>query len=167
MIDRRDLMLAAGALAAPHGAWARGVSAAPAVALYDARYDEARRFAAALSRAGALQLETGRDVAVLWYGRLQHLAVAYPGLRLAGLATGADFLVIRGCAAEARLTVAHHAIHEGGMHHRTIRGEDHAAALSRAGVGWPEALAARLVGAPATTNAGPSSPVALVSWLIA
>jgi hypothetical protein len=173
MIDRRELMLAAGAagaIAAPHAAWAQTLRAAPAVALYDGRYQAARRFAAALTGSGALALETDRDVAQLWYGRLQRIVTGYPGLRIAGLATEADFQVIRGCAAEARLTLAHHAVHDGrpGFAHRTLRGPDQDHLLAAAGSGWPEALASRLTGAAASPGrAGGTDPVTLVSWLIA
>jgi hypothetical protein len=176
MIDRRELFGAAALAAAPltlsAGAWARGTAAAPAVALYDARYDEAHRFAAALAGSGALELETGRDLASLWYGRLRRTALAWPGLRIAGLATCADFQVIAGCAAESRLKLVHHAVHDGrgGASHRVLRGSL-AAPLSAAGPAWPEALAAALAGAPPpapapASRSGEAYPGTLVSWMI-
>ena len=120
-----------------------------------------------LERSGALTLETGRDVAGLWYGRLQRVA-AWPGLPIAGLATHADFDVIRGCAAEARLKLVHHAIHDGrsGLSHRVLRGPD-GDALARAGSAWPEALAAQFGGAPsAAPTAAKGYAGTLVSWMI-
>ena len=170
MIGRRELMVGAGAAAGltPALAWTRTLGAAPAVALYDARFEEAHRFAAAMERSGALTLETGRDVAGLWYGRLREIAAACPGLPIAGLATHADFDVIRGCAAEARLKLVHHAIHDGrsGLSHRVLRGPD-GGALTRAGPAWPEALAARLGGAPSAAPAAAKGYAGtLVSWMI-
>ena len=175
MIDRRELIMAVAAsalplVAAPASSWARTASPAPGIVVFDARYDQARRFAAAFEKSGAVALEAGRDVASLWYGRLQKTMASHPGLRLAGLATDADFQVIRGCAAEARLDLVHHAIHDGrrALHHHVLRGPATAEALAAAGLGWPEALAARLGGATSAPNAakGAHYPGTLVSWMI-
>jgi hypothetical protein len=69
-----------------------------------------------------------------------------------------------GCAAEARLTIVHHALHVRGAH-RVLRGP-HAGALDGAGAGWPEALAALMGGAAGGATSVPDYPGTLVSWII-
>jgi len=172
--DRRELIAAAALvapLALPSLAHA-SVESDPQIVLFDARYGEGRRFARELQRSGAIALETNRDTAALCYGALRKAVRAHPGLRIAGLATHADFQVIWGCAAEARLELTHHAIHNGrgGLSHRTLRGGRQAADLTAAGVAWPEVLAASLAGFRAGPPPLPSTersyPGTLVSWMI-
>jgi hypothetical protein len=102
MIDRRELVLGALVLGLPGGP--SGPSVAPSIVLYDRRHRRSRAFALGLERRGALPLEIGADSAGLWRDRLRPLALAWPGLPLAGLTTRTDARVLAACAAGAGLS---------------------------------------------------------------
>jgi hypothetical protein len=151
------------------------------VALFDARYSDARKFAAAMERSGAPVLPAHSDVARLWYGALR--ARAFEGrLQIAGLTTYADFAVMRGSAAEAKMKVAFQAVHDARRATSVAHRIDHARGLpeiedrlARAGDDWPTVLALALCGkAPQGIASAPSTaasrardnPGGLFSWLI-
>ncbi|MFO1265598.1 MAG: hypothetical protein U1F67_01570, partial [Rubrivivax sp.] len=77
------------------------------VVVQDGRYAASRRHAAALAPQSVRVLEAQADLARQWYGGLR-AEVARAPLRFAGLTTWADFLVMRGCAAECGLRRATH-----------------------------------------------------------
>ncbi len=169
---RRDFLIVTGALASPlapaAAALAQGRAGAPDLVIYDARYDACRRFAGALAARGSTTAPAHTDVARLWYGPLRARAA---GAGIAGLTTWADFQVIRGCAAEARLTLRHVAFHGSAGAHRIERGDRRTLpALTAAGADWPEALAGLIGGAPARSSPAPQPNPrrgALVSWHLA
>ncbi len=168
---RRDLLIAAGVLAAPLSAPAAASPGAPDLVIFDARYDAARRFAQALAARGAATVEAQADVARLWYGPLRLHRAGGGRIRIAGLTTWADFAVIQSCAREARLRPRHVVFHDrSGRSHRVARGSpDLKARLEDAGRGWPESLAATLGGLDRPSPPASGSPRlgALVSWVLA
>ena len=127
------------ALAAP--------SATPYIVLFDGRAPDARRFAEALRRGGAAAFDIRGDLARLWYGPLQQAFAGGRRPRIAGLASWADFVVAKGLAAESRLTLARHAVHD------------------LAAADWQRTLAALAGNAVQARGDGRSSGT-LVSWLI-
>jgi len=148
-MQRRQFIMAAGGLIAA-GALAPAIAAAdaPDIALYDGRNEDARRFAEALTRRGAAAFDIQGDLARLWYGPLKPAFAAGRRPRIVGLATWADFVVARGLAREAGLTLVRHEFHD------------------RARPDWPKQLAALAGGAlpPSAAPAGRSG--VLVSWVI-
>lgn len=153
---RRQFLAATGAAAGGLAiAGASGLHAAlaastatPDIVLFDGRAPDARRFAEALQRRGASAFDIQGDLARLWYGPLRQAFSGGRRPRITGLATWADFVVAKGLAAEARLTLARHTVHD------------------LAAPDWPGVLAAL------SGNAAPARPGAvrssgtLVSWLI-
>ena len=95
---RRDVLKAGALLAAPLGGPAMA-EAAPIVAIFDSRHPASRRWAQA--QPAMRRLDAQGDVLRIWR------ELAPSGVGLAGLTTWADFLVISGCAAEARRRVRH------------------------------------------------------------
>ena len=171
---RRDVLVAAGSIAAPAvlpcAGIARARPAAPDLVMFDARYEAARRFAGALAASGSAVVETQTDVARLWYGVVRSGWVANRRIRMAGLTTWSDFVVIQGCAAEERRRLQWVAFHNPAQSHRVSRGDRRLeAVLTAAGGGWPETLATA-VGASGRSRSrrrADSERVALVSWLLA
>lgn len=98
-MNRRELLAAGALLAAPQLAFA---APRPAIAVFDRRYGESVAWAKAMAAEGARLVGAHEDVARLWYGPLKDQRTS-----LAGLTTWADFQVIQGCAAEARLRLLH------------------------------------------------------------
>ena len=90
-------------LAAPASAAARAADAPPDIAVFDARYPESRAFAEAMAARGAALFNVAGDVARLWYGPLARALAEGRRPRIAGLTTYSDLVVVRGCAAEARM----------------------------------------------------------------
>jgi hypothetical protein len=89
------------------GATPRPPDTATLIAVQDGRYVASRRYAAELAVRAPRTLEARADLARQWYGGLRAAAARGP-LRFAGLTTWADFLVMRGCAAECGLRQARH-----------------------------------------------------------
>lgn len=150
MQRRRFMASVGGLIAVGAGALHPALAAtadAPEIAVFDGRFDDARRFAAALQRRGATAFDIKGDLARLWYGPLQAALVGGRRPRIAGLASWADFVVARGLAAEARLTLMHHAVHD------------------LAAPDWPATLAALHGGAVAGPAAARRTGT-LVSWTI-
>jgi len=117
-MQRRQFMAAAGGLIAVGAGAIHPALAAPAdapeIALFDGRFEEARRFAGMLRARGATAFDIKGDLARLWYGPLRGALASERRPTIAGLATWADFVVARGLAAEGRLTLVHHAVHARG-----------------------------------------------------
>jgi hypothetical protein len=109
-VRRRDLLAAAG-LAAPvllsaaRGSAASAGRARPDIAVFDSRHEASRLWARNLEQAGVTVFDARRDVARLWYGPLKRVRGRGGRPVIAGLTTWADFQVMSGCAAEARLAV--------------------------------------------------------------
>lgn len=150
-MQRRQFMAAAGGLIAVGAGALHPALAAPAdapdIVLYDGRFEDARRFAEALRRRGAAAFDIQGDLARLWYGPLKPAFGDGRRPRIAGLATWADFVVARGLAREARLTLVRHDLHD------------------RAAPDWPRSLAALAGGAVPPPGPAQRSGM-LVSWLI-
>ena len=151
-MQRRQFMAAAGGLIAVgagalHPALAMPAPA-PDIALYDGRCEDARRFADALQRRGAQAFDIQGDLARLWYGPLKPAFAAGRRPRVAGLATWADFVVARGLAREAGLTLVRHDLHD------------------RAAPDWPKQLAALSGDVRSAPTAATGKSGMLVSWLI-
>ncbi len=65
------------------------------LAVYDGRFAEARAFARPMDHA----YDCRHDAAGLWFGQLAHRR--HPGVRIIGLTTGADAMVLADCARRA------------------------------------------------------------------
>jgi hypothetical protein len=144
--------------------------AAP-IALYDGRYSDARRFAAAAQEHGAMAFDTKGDVATLWHdGRL--------GGRVSRGVTGmtgyADLLMIEDLARTAglrvRFTLEHDARGGNLVRHRLASGRP--APSNARDVDWPAAVAGFALGAAAalpveTSVRSPDHPGTLWSWRFA
>jgi hypothetical protein len=119
--------------------------------LYDARYGDARAFAAALTGRGATAHRTGQDVVASWYRDVRDLA-ARPHARIAGLTPHSDLALLQDCAAELRLKLLYEGLHDrrrtaGLVHTVRARGALANAAvrgLCSAQTEWTGALAAVL-----------------------
>jgi hypothetical protein len=113
-VRRRDVLIAGG-LAAPmmlsagrgSAAAAAAGKARPDIAVFDGRHEASRRWARQLEQTGVTVIDARRDVARLWYGPLKRVRGRGGRPVIAGLTTWADFQVLSGCAAEARLAVSH------------------------------------------------------------
>lgn len=106
-MNRRQLLLrgvlVAALAPAAHRAGA-GNEAAPALAVVqDPAYRRSREFASLLVERGARRFTPDLDMLALWHGELSALRRIEGGLRLAGLTTWSDFLVLRDCAGKAGL----------------------------------------------------------------
>ncbi|HKE43180.1 MAG TPA: hypothetical protein VKB41_01460 [Steroidobacteraceae bacterium] len=80
------------------------------VVIFDARYEDARRFAEALRRRGARPLSTRGDGSHLWAQDLAEVAQA--GGRFAGLTPASDLLFAHDLARTAGLRLVHLAFHD-------------------------------------------------------
>lgn len=180
---RRDLLRLGGgafAVAALPGSLRAGAMPARAgvIAIHDARFSDARAFAAAAAASGAIHHASERDVAALWYERLGPEARS---AAFAGLTTYADMVVIGGIAAEAGRRLSFRASHDGRgrerIRHAVLTGNRRAAGLlDRSGGAWPQALWAflsdrpdRLAGLPQSAQPGRRAsdhPGVLWSWLV-
>jgi hypothetical protein len=106
-VNRRQLLLRGALLAvlAPV-VRAAGSPAVPAASrmlvVHDPAYRRSREFAAALQERGASVLPLEPDALALWHGPLRAAcADPHTALRIAGLTTRTDFLVLRDLAREA------------------------------------------------------------------
>lgn len=151
----------------------------PTVVFFDPRYSDSRRFAEPLVALGAAAISTEADLVLQWSTRF---ASTQP-LRLAGLTTHSDRLIIEHCAHDARLrmraeifhdcrgaTTVTHVLHQ--------CGEDLTLALGTSGTDWPVAVAHSLAYPQESARRSPvrlatraaraaDHPGTLVSWLIA
>ena len=171
-MQRREF-LAGGGLFAASAAWpvhAMAMAPAPLIVLFDGRAPEARRFAQVLRRQGAAAFDIEADMARLWYGALRRGSSQGRRVRIAGLASWADFVVARGCAMEAGFTLTHHAVHDlAGPSHKVIRSDRASveATLAAAEAAWPEALASLMAGLPApSARVRATRSGTLASWAI-
>jgi len=95
------------AATASDGNVARSAVAARLVVVQDGRYAASRREADELAPHARLTIDARDDLARLWYRGLAASAARTP-LVLAGLTTWSDYLVLKGCAAEAGLRASRH-----------------------------------------------------------
>jgi hypothetical protein len=72
------------------------------VVVQDGRFASSRRHADGLARRAHRTIDAREDLARLWYRELRLEATRTP-LAFAGLTTWSDYVVLRGCAAEAGL----------------------------------------------------------------
>ena len=93
---------AAVACIAGAGAVTPAAGAPRRIVVYDGRYPVCDRYARASGAPPRDLIDTRDDVARCWYGGLAD-AARRERVELAGLTTWADFVVLRGCAAEAGL----------------------------------------------------------------
>jgi hypothetical protein len=102
MIARRQVLVggAAMGLATATAGWS-AIPGTKGIFLYDRRIAGSR--AAALTRTGAELVDTGRDLASLWYGGLRDRAGT---LALAGCTAYADLVIMQGIAREERRRIA-------------------------------------------------------------
>jgi hypothetical protein len=77
------------------------------VVVHDGRFESSRRHADGLARHAHRIIDAREDLARLWYRELRLEAARTP-LAFAGLTTWSDYVVIRGCAAEAGLRESRH-----------------------------------------------------------
>jgi hypothetical protein len=103
-MNRREVIAAGALLAAPQVAFAAS-EPAPRYVVFDDRHPESRQWAEPLGRRGATLVESREDVGRLWYGPVRKALAQDGRVSIAGLTTWADFQVISGCAAEARLSL--------------------------------------------------------------
>ncbi|HEY4710299.1 MAG TPA: twin-arginine translocation signal domain-containing protein [Candidatus Acidoferrales bacterium] len=203
-MNRRDFLKRAGAVAivpaaVPGGFWGPkpvASSAAPereasqvrpsiTAVVYDERYTDCTRFAAALIRQGAVGFPAHGDSAQLWYGLLGAHVAQHSGW-VAGLTTYADFSVSQACGREMNLAALYEGAHDGrrlktNLKHRIRATGDLSEildAFSRSDVPWPESLANALSRVPesrsvairnlatATTPRSADHPGYLASWLL-
>lgn len=103
-MNRRQLLLR-GALIATLApvVGAAGVAQAPRLAVLDPAYRRSREFAAALQDRGAAIIALEPDALTAWHGAIQAACAASPAMRLVGLTTRTDFLVLRDLARAAGL----------------------------------------------------------------
>jgi hypothetical protein len=103
-MNRRQLLLRGSLLAALAPVVRAAVTPAAAThavlfAVHDPAYRRSREFALALQDRGARLVAADPDVLALWHAVLQPACHLQPaGLRMAGLTTRTDFLVLRDCA---------------------------------------------------------------------
>jgi len=161
---------------------AYAIPATPTVVFFDPRYSDSQRFAATFCALGGEQVSTERNLVQLWYAGLQARAKGKQ-LRLAGLTTHSDFLVVERCALDERLRVRHTIVHDcrGATtvtHFLNRSSEAMARALGTADTQWPAAVARSLADDSEVSAIAPrrismntaraaDHPGTLVSWLIA
>lgn len=111
-MNRRQLLLRGALLAAlapvvraaQAGATQGAVGPLPQLlAVHDPDYRRSREFAAALQERGARMLALEPDALALWHGTLRSACQATPAVRISGLTTRTDFLVLRDLARSAGL----------------------------------------------------------------
>lgn len=78
-------------------------AAAPLIVVHDPAYRRSREFAAALRDRGARVLALEPDALAAWHHALRAACEATPGVRIAGLTTRTDFLVLADLARAAGL----------------------------------------------------------------
>jgi hypothetical protein len=88
---------------APGSATLETPAASPLLAVHDPAYRRSREFAAALHERGARVLTLEPDALAAWHHTLRAACAAMPGLRIAGLTTRTDFLVLSDLARVAGL----------------------------------------------------------------
>lgn len=153
----------------------------PVIVIHDARYSDARCFAAEAVRLGAAPLVSQQDMIRLWYDRLGRY-LENPELRIMGMTAYNDFLLLRSCTAELKRMVVFEGFHDcrgGTTLIHTLRHSDvDEPYLLQKGPDWPALLAKALfyknTSKPAlretvvatTTQRAPDHPGTLVSWLI-
>lgn len=154
---------------------------AAAIVLHDARYSDARRFAAAAARLGAMPLAPQLDLMPLWYEQLGPYLQVHAH-RLMGMTTYVDFMLIRDCTATLNHRVIYEGLHDcrGGetlTHGLQFRSKKIPLAVD-SGPQWPETLARTLYGERVSdrpsqetlmrtnTRHSADNPGTLVSWLI-
>ncbi|MGB6449702.1 MAG: hypothetical protein WBE92_03020 [Steroidobacteraceae bacterium] len=79
--------------------------------IYDGRYEDARAFARALVRRGAVAFDARDDIVRLWRGPLRARLAAGAGC-VAGLTTHSDFTLARASVRDSRLTLLQEGAHE-------------------------------------------------------
>ena len=121
--------------------------------IYDARYADARAFAAALQPRGATLVSTRGDSAGIWYGDFGRHIRHSRGL-VAGLTTYADLVIAQGCCREFGLRLVYEGAHD-------ARGSDRVAHRYRQ-AGAKSGTAGDAIG-----PRSPDHPGYLVSWLLA
>jgi len=89
------------ALSTPGAATGVNPAAAPLLAVHDPAYRRSREFATALHDHGARMLALEPDALAAWHHTLRAACAATPGLRIAGLTTRTDFLVLSDLARAA------------------------------------------------------------------
>jgi hypothetical protein len=104
------------------------------LAVHDPAYRRSREFAAALQDRGARVIALEPDALAAWHGTLRAACAAAPGVRITGLTTHTDFMVLRDLARGVGLTtLAERDADAGGLRGRATL------------IGW--VLAPRVVGA--------------------
>jgi len=96
-----------GAGVASRGSWARITGV-----IYDARYSDARRFAAALVVTGATPFDTQPDPVWLWRRTLRSHVTRNPQGALAGMTPYCEQKLIEACASELGLRTLFEATHD-------------------------------------------------------
>jgi len=151
------------ALRPPRGAPDRFACAAKSLqvdaVIYDGRYDDARAFACALVRRGAVALDARDDVVRLWRGPLRARFTA-GAWRVAGLTTHSDFTLARASARDLGLVLLQKGAHdqrEARRAHHSLHfradGVNAAVACAGGGAHWARALGA------AVASGSPTSPL--------
>jgi hypothetical protein len=107
-MNRRQLLVRGALLAAlapvvRAAAGAPGDAAAPVLAVHDPAYRRSGEFARGLQDRGARVLSLEPDAMAAWHGTLRTACAASPSLRLIGLTTHTDFMVLRDLARTAGL----------------------------------------------------------------
>lgn len=192
MLTKRGFIAGAAAstAVAATGQWRTALSREPGPALdlvvFNDRYADARRFAAALGTDAIPTLPVSGDPATLWYGALSQL-IADGKRRIAGMGTSMDLFILETLARDTGLRVRFRACHDcrgrrclTHSFHTQSRDPPVARAVEFAGAGWPLALAASLSQSEVTANLplnhsqlcttverSPDHPGMLVSWVLA
>lgn len=190
-MNRREVLQGLGAAAAlipmSGAAWVNAGVRTRAVAVFDARYPQASRFAAGFAAAGGTVI-AAEDVLQQWHRTLRsHALSAGPGMRIAGMTTYSDYLVLRDCAREEGWRLLFEGIHDARRFPEvthTLRGRttDRCAADAcvRSDDDWSRQLALGLcaadfssaslialpVGTKTASHAGGDAPVSLTSWAL-
>jgi hypothetical protein len=121
-------------------AWITGV-------IYDARYSDARRFAAALVGTGAAPFDTQPDPVWLWRRTLRTHVTRNPAGALAGMTPYCERRLIEACASELGLRTLFEATHDARNSPRLIHrwsgadGRHLRRALGGTNTTWPASLA--------------------------
>jgi len=138
-VNRRQLLLRGALLAAlaPVVRASQAGAASPSpllLAVHDPAYRRSREFAAALQDRGARVIALEPDALSAWHGTLRAACASSPAVRITGLTTHTDFMVLRDFARGAGLTTL------------TVRDADAGGLRGRATlIGW--VLAPRVAGA--------------------
>ena len=189
-MNRRELLQGVGAAAVlmpMNGVtWATGLRT-ETIAVFDSRYPQAARFAAGFTAAGGTALPA-EDVLQQWYRSLRSIALDVGSrIRIAGMTTHSDYLVLRDCAREEGWRVLFEGIHDARHSPQvthTLRGRTTDRCAADACVSsdgdWSRHLAWGLcatefssssltslpVSTRAASHAGGDAPVSLTSWAL-